>query len=198
MIAATRRSFPSPFQKFSSSSSSSSSGERSRGISPVAKDGNPYKPHAGGPLQVERRDETAHGIRDVVHRNRCDVSFEIVEAVELRTELGRRNALVDVPVDYERRSSPQEDRLEGLRPQFGPPLFFLPTHRHIRWWIVREEDPRAVSRQEPVEDFHPPFVLVRDAGQILPLPPRRPVQAADAPADANAPRRRLQDRPRGL
>src|SRR5439155_300110 len=96
MIAATRRSFPSPFQKFSSSSSSSSSRERSRGIGAVAKDGNPYKPLAGGPLQVERRDETAHGIRD--------------------------------------------------------------------------------------------------AGQILPLPPRRPVQAADAPDDADAPRRRLEDR----
>src|SRR5207249_5483730 len=67
-------------------------------------------------------------------------------------------------------------------------------HRHVRRWIVRKEDPRAASRQEPVEDFHPPFVLVCDAGQILPLPPRRPVQAADAPDDADAPRRRLEDR----
>src|SRR5438876_3194424 len=144
MIAATRRSFPSPFQKFSSSSLSSSSRERSRGIGAVAKDGNPYKPHAGGPLQVERRDETAHGIRDVVHRNWCDVSFEVVEAVELRTELSRRNASVDVPVDHERRSSPQEDRLEGLRPQFGPPLLFLPAHRHVPPRIAGDEDPRAV------------------------------------------------------
>src|SRR5438046_9763402 len=96
MIAATRRSFPSPFQKFSSSSSSSSSRERSRGIGAVAKDGNPYKPLAGGPLQVERRDESAHGIRDVVHRNRCDVPFEVVDAVELRADIGVREGCVDL------------------------------------------------------------------------------------------------------
>src|SRR5713101_9664307 len=104
MIAATRRSRPSPFQKFSSSSSSSSSRDRSRGMGPLAKDGSPYKPHAGGPLQVERRDDVAHRIRDVMHRNRCRVSLEIVEAVEPRTELASRDTFVDVPEDKERRS----------------------------------------------------------------------------------------------
>src|SRR5256885_16601302 len=104
MIAATRRSRPSPFQKFSYFSSSSSCRDRSRGIGLVAKDGSPYKPHAGGPLEIERRDGVAHGIGDVVHRDRRGVSLEIIEPVEPRTELTRRNPFVDVPVKIGRAS----------------------------------------------------------------------------------------------
>src|SRR5437899_11471013 len=124
-IAATSRSRPSPFKKFSSSSSSSSCRDRSRGIGLVAKDGSPYKPHAGGPLEIERRDGVAHGIGDVVHRDRRGVSLEIIEPVEPRTELARRDPFVNVPVNHQRRSSPQEDRFERLRPQFRPPFFLL-------------------------------------------------------------------------
>src|SRR2546426_307989 len=125
MIPATRRSRARPFQKCSSSSSSSSSRGRSRGMGPLAKDGNPYKPHAGGPSHVDRGDGVAHRIGDVVHRDRREVPFEIVQSIEPRTELARGDPFVDVPVDHERRSPPQEDRLEGLRAELGSPLFLL-------------------------------------------------------------------------
>src|SRR2546425_10490794 len=101
MIAATRRSRPSPFQKFSSSSSSSSCRDRSRGIGLVAKDGSPYKPHGGGQLELERRDGGAHGKGDVGHRDRRGVSLEIIEPVEPRTGLTRRNPFVEVPVNHQ-------------------------------------------------------------------------------------------------
>src|SRR2546422_9584554 len=125
MIAATRGSRPSSFQKFPSSASASPCRDRSRGIGLVAKDGSPYKPHAGGPLEIERRDGVAHGIGDVVHRDRRGVSLEIIEPVEPRTELARWDPLVNVPVNHQRRSSPQEDRFERLRSQLRPPFFFL-------------------------------------------------------------------------
>src|SRR3989442_625815 len=125
MSAATSRSGPSPFQTLSSSSSSSSCRDRSRGIGLVAKDGSPYNPHAGGPLELERRDGMTHGIGDVVHRDRRGVSPEIIEPVEPRTELTRRNPFVDVPVNHQGRSSPQEDRLERPRSQLRPPFLFL-------------------------------------------------------------------------
>src|SRR5207249_9575797 len=153
MIAATRRSRPSPFQKFSSSSSSSSSRDRSRGMGLVAKDGSPYKPHAGGPLEVERRDGVADGIGDVVHRDRRGVAPEIVQPVEPRAELTRRDPFVDVPVNHEARSSPQQDRFERLRSQLRPPLLLLAAHRHVRRRIVGQEDLHAVSGEEPVEDL---------------------------------------------
>src|SRR5256885_9136601 len=108
MIAATRRSRPSPFQKFSYFSSSSSCRDRSRGIGLVAKDGSPYKPHAGGPLEIERRDGVAHGIGDVVHRDRRGVSLEIIEPVEPRTEPPRRNPFVTGPVNTPVRSSARD------------------------------------------------------------------------------------------
>src|SRR5213593_1662114 len=194
MIAATSRSRPSPFQKFSSSSSSSSCRDRSRGIGLVAKDGSPYKPHADGPLEIERRDGVAHGIGDVVHGDRRGVTLEIIEPVEPRTELARRDPFVNVPVDHERRSSPQEDRLERLRSQLRPPFFFLATHRYVRRRVVGQEDLRVVFGEEPIEDLHSPFVLFRGAGEILPLPPRRAVQAADAPDDSEPPGGTLEDR----
>src|SRR2546422_9335878 len=125
MIAATRGSRPSSFQKFPSSSSSFWCRDRSRGIGLVAKDGSPYKPHAGGPLEIERRDGVAHGIGDVVHRDRRGVSLEIIEPVEPRTELTRRNPFADGPVNHQGRSSPQEDRFDRLRSQLRPPFFFL-------------------------------------------------------------------------
>src|SRR2546430_10128615 len=194
MIAATRRSRPSPFQKFSSSSSSSAVGDRPRATGRVAKDGSPYNPHAGGPLEIERRDGVAHGIGDVVHGHRRGVTLEIIEPVEPRTELARRDPFVNVPVNHQRRSSPQEDRFERLRSQLRPPFFFLAAHRHVRRRIVGQEDLRAVSRQEAVEDLDPTLVLFRSSRQVLPLPPRRAVQTPDAPDDSNASRRRLEDR----
>src|SRR2546428_3903352 len=194
MIAARRRSRPRPFQKFSSSSSSSSCRDRSRGMGLSAKDGSPYNPHAGGPLEIERRDGVAHGIGDVVHRDRRRVSLEIIEPVEPRTELARRDPFVDVPVNHQRRSSPEEDRLERLRSQLRPPFFFLAAHRHVRRRIVGQEDLGAVSREEPVEDFDSTLVLFGGSRQVPPLPPRRAVETPDTPDDSNASRRRLEDR----
>src|SRR3989442_3990307 len=131
ILAATRTSRVSPFQKFSSSSSSSSSRGRSRGMGPLAKAGNPYKPHAGGPSHVDRGYGVADRISDVVDRDRCDVPFAIVQPVEPWTELARGGPFVERPMNHERRSPPQEDRLEPLRAELRSPLLLLAAHRHV-------------------------------------------------------------------
>src|SRR2546428_7798591 len=96
MIPATRRSRARPFQKCSSSSSSSSSRGRSRGMGPLAKDGNPYKPHAGGPSHVDRGYGVADRLGDLVDHDRSDLPFTIDQPVEPTTERGPRDPLHDV------------------------------------------------------------------------------------------------------
>src|SRR2546428_3198954 len=193
MIAATRRSRPSPFQKFSPSSSSSSCRDRSRGIGLVAKDGSPYKPHAGDPLEIERRDGVAHGISDVVHGDRRGVSLEIVEPVEPRTKLACRDPFVDLPMNHQRRSPPPQERFERLRSQLRPPFFFLAAHCHVRRRIVGQEDLRAVSREEPVEDLDPALVLFRGSWKVPPPPPRWPVPPPAPPDCPDSPPRAAED-----
>src|SRR2546422_11015646 len=55
----------------------------------------------------------------------------------------------------------QQDRFEPLRSQLRPPLLLLAAHRHVRRRIVGQEDLRAVSGEEPVEDLDSTLVLFR-------------------------------------
>src|SRR3990172_688157 len=184
MTTATTRSRTRPLRSAAASLSSGWVISRAMCLEPMGTTRiNPF----GRTSKVQDGDRAADGVRDVVDRDPDGAVDVRVEASAPLAELRVRGALVDVAVDDQGRSAPEQDGFEGAAAELRPPFLLLTAHRRVGRRIVREQHARAVGLEETVERRDPPLVLPGEVGEFFPLPPRRPVERARAPDDLDAP-----------